>query len=258
METHTLTIINPSIPLSLWQNCSPILQAAVKSAASIQHTEDIVDRTTEPKIATLQKKGGRQSTFGIVKALLIAMNSNLHIDNSLTEANINNIARELTSNNEIRYWLTLADIDLLCRQIVQGRFGKFYGHFSEQEFNDCLIRYCNHRRELHSLQADKDVSSPDTEVLHEVGYSVGKDGRLIVPLDVQKKTPCPQPMYIYDDHGRRRRNPRFHDPNENPGLRTSVRIYRRAIVIQDERQCPWPDALAAAKQEHEQQLQKNQ
>lgn len=193
------------------------MQAAVKTSGSVRDIAEVVGMITEPKIAKLQEKGGNRSTFGIIKAFLVAMNNNLHIDNSLTPANIENIARMLTSDSELRWWLTLADIDLLCRQIVQGRFGKFYGHFSEQEFNDCLRRYCNERTELHRLNNDKsvDVGDPDVlkemgykvdehgniNMLEEVGYKVDKHGNIIVPDErkgVTKKKPL---RYLYDSKG---------------------------------------------------------
>lgn len=204
METTSLVNINPNIPLSFLQASPPILQAAIRTAGSINSLPEIVALSTEPKIATLQKKGGSQSTFGIVKALLVAMNINLHIDNSLTEANINNLARQLTTNDEVRYWLTLADIDLLCRQIVQGHFGKFYNHFSENEFNECLVKYCNERSEIHRIEADKTVCNPNNASLtmKELGYSIDKEGRLQVP-DEMKNRSLPEPPYLYDDKGRR-------------------------------------------------------
>lgn len=190
--------------MSFWQGLPPILQAAVKTSGSVRDIAEVVGMITEPKIAKLQEKGGNRSTFGIIKAFLVAMNNNLHIDNSLSPANIENIARMLTSDSELRWWLTLADIDLLCRQIVQGRFGKFYGHFSEQEFNDCLRRYCNERTELHRLQADKDMPAQgDPAVLEEVGYSVDKHSNIVVSEDIQKKPSFPQPLYLYDNKGRR-------------------------------------------------------
>jgi len=132
------------------------------------------------------------------------MNINLHIDNSLTEANINNLANQLTKNDEVRYWLTLADIDLLCRQIVQGHFGKFYGHFSENEFNECLIKYCNERSELHRVAADKVVCNANeaTLTMKELGYSIDEKGRLQVPEETKNRS-LSEPLYLYDDKGRR-------------------------------------------------------
>ncbi|MCR5588029.1 MAG: hypothetical protein K6F72_00250 [Bacteroidales bacterium] len=207
------------------------MQAAIKTSGSVDSIAEVVDMKTEPKIAILQKKGGNRSTFGIIKALLLAMNVNLHIDNSLTEANINNIAQMLTSNSELRWWLTLADIDLLCRQIVQGRFGKFYGHFSEQEFNDCLTRYCNERTELHRQANDKtiDVGDPvmleemgykvdkhgNINMLEEVGYKVGKKGNIIVPEERQGVAIKKPTRYLYGAKG--------NITGENPAYWASVR-----------------------------------
>lgn len=191
METAiALTDINPNIPLSLWQASSPILQAAIKTAGRVQRIEDVVGMTTEPKISALQQRGGHQATFGIVKMLLVNMNINLHIDNSLTDANIISIAKTLTGE-ELRWWITLADIDLLCRKIVNGYYGKFYGHFGEGEFNDCLKRYLNERRELHRIQAESHPVA-DPAVLEDVnlGYHLGADGQLVVhekkPLQAKK------------------------------------------------------------------------
>lgn len=200
METAALATINPCIPTSLWQASPPILQAAIKTAGRINSLPEIVGLRTEPKIATLQQKGGERAIFGVVKALLVAMNNNLHIDNSLTEANINNLARQLTTNDEVRWWLTLADIDLLCRQIVQGRFGKFYNHFSENEFNECLAKYCHERSELHRINADKNVCDVQA-VQQAVGYTIDHTGRIQVPEDrVGVKEKKPQ-RYLYDEKG---------------------------------------------------------
>lgn len=225
----------------------PILQAAVKTSGSVKSLPEIVDMKTEPKIAYLQQKGGARSTFGIIKAFLTAMNKNLHIDNTLTEDNIINIAQQLTNNDELRYWLTLADIDLLCRQIVQGRFGKFYGHFSENEFNDCLIKYCNERSELHRLQADKDVINPDSgkknvfkpdpEVLKEVGYSMDMHGNLIVPEE-KKGVNDKKPMrYLYDEKGNiKGENPAYwakvkHKDEKTPEEMKEINLFNKKMEM---------------------------
>ena len=206
---------------------------------------------TEPKIATLQAKGGHQSTFGIIKAFIVAMSNNMHIDNSLTETNINNIARMLTSNSELRWWLTLADIDLLCRQIVQGRFGKFYGHFSEQEFNDCLARYCTERTELHRQANDKTVDVGDPVMLEEmgykvdkggniiklekVGYKVDKKGNIIVPEERQGVTTKKPTRYLYDSQGKiTGENPAFwaavkQDDGKTPEELERINLFNRRL-----------------------------
>lgn len=177
---------------------------AIKTAGTVQSVDEIVNLTTEPKIAKLQKSAGERATYGIVKMLLMQMNANLHIDNGLTEDNITSMARYLTSDPELKWWLTLADIDLLCRQIVRGKFGKFFGHFSELEFNECLIKYCNERSDCHRQQNDKAVTTPAQAALtmKELGYSISKDGRLQVP-DEKKESRLAQPLYLYNDKGKR-------------------------------------------------------
>ena len=187
--------------MSSWQGLPPILQAAVKTSGSVRDIAEVVGMITEPKIAKLQEKGGYRSTFGIIKAFLVAMNNNLHIDNSLTPANIENIARMLTSDNELRWWLTLADIDLLCRRIAEGYYGKFYGHFSEVEFNECLVKYCNERTELHRVESDK-CAVPDGAVLEVIGYKVDEHGQLVVPEAMKGNGPKKPMRYLYDAAGR--------------------------------------------------------
>lgn len=203
-DQQALTVINPNIQMSLWQALPPTLQVAIRTSGSVQSLEEVVSLTTEPKLAKLQKCGGERATFGVVKALLVAMNNNLHLDNHLTEGEIIKIARRLTTDPELRWWLTLADIDLLCRRIAEGYFGHFYNHFSELEFNTCLAKYCQERAELHRLEADKTVTntSEDKLKMSELGYSLGPDGQLIVPDEAKERT-LPQPLYRYDDKGKR-------------------------------------------------------
>lgn len=162
---------------------------------------EVVAMTTEPKLAKLQKQAGSRGVYGIIKVLLINMNARLHIDNGLTEENIDCLAKRFTDDAELRWWFTLADVDLLCRRIVAGEYGKFYGHFSEQEFNECLASYCRQRTEIHRQQADKDTA-PDGEVLTEIGYKVDEHGRLVVP-ESAKGSGRKKPMrYLYDAAGR--------------------------------------------------------
>lgn len=246
--------------MSFWQGLPPILQAAVKTSGSVRDIAEVVGMITEPKIAKLQEKGGYRSTFGIIKAFLVAMNNNLHIDNSLTPANIENIARMLTSDSELRWWLTLADIDLLCRQIVQGRFGKFYGHFSESEFNECLIKYCNERTELHRVASDNTSSAPGGAVLEEIGYKVDEHGQLVVP-ESMKGNGHKNPMrYLYDAAGRIvGENPAYWDKarpeksdEEMKLINENNRLQELALKIMDRDNVGFWQATLMARKEMEQ------
>lgn len=148
----------------------------------------------------LKKEGGDVATYNAVRALLVSMSVSLHIGNGLSEQNINDIARRLTTDSEITYWLTLADVDLLCRNIVAGKYGPYYNRFGEDTFNECMVRYCNERNAVHHLLADKKQEA-DPEVLAEVGYKMDTHGNLIVPEKLQgvaKKKPM---RYLYNEKG---------------------------------------------------------
>lgn len=209
--------------------------------------------TTEPKISALQQRGGHQATFGIVKMLLVNMNINLHIDNSLTDANIISIAKTLTGE-ELRWWITLADIDLLCRKIVNGYYGKFYGHFGEGEFNDCLNRYLKERRELHRNQAESHPVA-DPAVLEEVnlGYHLGEDGQIVVHEKKQTQTKKPNRHIFVGDrvlenpaywaaHGVRREK----SPEEIEHMNRSNRFQERICKIIERDHCSIADAILRA------------
>ena len=156
------------------------MQAASNTSCRVKDVGEIVAMKTEPKLAKLSQKGGARSLYGIIKLMLASMSLKMHLADGLSELNTDNIARNLTNNDELRWWFTLADIDLLCRRIAEGYYGKFYGHFSESEFNECLVKYCNERTELHRVESDK-CAAPDGAVLEEIGYKVDEHGRLVVP-----------------------------------------------------------------------------
>lgn len=164
--------------------------------------EEVVALTKEPKLAKLTKEAER-TTHAVVMALIINLANDLHIDNGLTERNIESIADNLTTDAELKWWLTLADIELLCRRIASGYYGKFYNHFSEVEFNECLAKYCQERTEIHRQQADK---APETEQkqlgINEVGYTVDEHGNIKASAALIERS-LPQPLYIYDDRGKR-------------------------------------------------------
>lgn len=155
---------------------------------------------TEPKLAKLSQKGGARSLYGIVKLMLVNMSLKMHLADGLSELNTDNIVRNLTNNDELRWWFTLADVDLLCRRIAEGYYGKFYGHFSESEFNECLVKYCNERTELHRVESDK-CAAPDGAVLEEIGYKVDEHGRLVVPEAMKGNGPRKPMRYLYDAAG---------------------------------------------------------
>lgn len=179
------------------------LAVAWDAAETITDIQQAVNLSGDHKIAKLQKVD-ESKVYKSIGRLLARMVVDLHIADGLSTSNIKNIAKRLTTDDEIRWWLTLADVDLLCRQIVEGRFGKFYNHFSEKEFYDCLIKYCNERSELHRIDADKSVTTPKESTLsmEELGYSIDKNGQLQVPEEM-KDTKLAQPLYIYDDYGRK-------------------------------------------------------
>lgn len=197
MATDTSRAILPS----LWRDCTPTLQAAIKTADSVRTVQDIVALTTEPKLAKLAKEAER-TTRAVIVALIINLASDLHIDNGLTERNIESIADRLTTDGELKWWLTLADVDLLCRRIASGYYGKFYNHFSEVEFNECLAKYCQERTDIHRQQADRAPVETQQLGVNEVGYTVDAHGNIKASAELAERR-LPQPLYVYDDKGRR-------------------------------------------------------
>ena len=170
------------------------------SGESITCVDEAINLPHEQKIAKLQQVD-ETLTYKSIGRILARMVFEQHIADGLSTANIKNIAKRLTTDSEIRWWLTLADVDLLCRRIVEGYYGKFYGHFSEAEFYNCFHQYCNERSEIHRIQADKKPQM-DASVLEEVGYKVDKHGNLSIP-DAVKEKRLPPPLYRYDDKGKR-------------------------------------------------------
>lgn len=176
------------------------MQAASNTSCRVKDVGEIVAMKTEPKLAKLSQKGGARSLYGIIKLMLASMSLKMHLADGLSEFNTDNIARNITNNDELRWWFTLADVDLLCRRISEGYYGKFYGHFSESEFNECLVKYCNERTELHRVESDK-CAAPDGAVLEEIGYKVDEHGRLVVPEAMKGNGPKKPMRYLYDAAG---------------------------------------------------------
>lgn len=177
---------------------------ASRTAVSVRSVDEVVNLTEEPKLFKLQKTGGQMNTAMIIAVMLSKMADDMHLKDGLTEGNIDDIVRRLTTDDDIRYWLTLADISLLCRRIAEGYYGKTYGRFGIAEFNECLMQYCNERRDIHKQHADKVVVNPTEASLtmKELGYTIGPDGNLIVP-DEQKERHLAQPLYLHNDKGKR-------------------------------------------------------
>ena len=168
-------------------------------AGRVTDVAEVVEMTTEPKLAKLQRQAGSRGVYGIIKVLLINMNARLHIDNGLTEEIIDYLAKKFIDDEELRWWFTLADVDLLCRRIVAGKYGKFYGHFSEQEFTECLTRYCCERNAAHFYKADKDAVEEKRQ--EDVGYTVDKEGNLVVPEALKGKGKKKPLRFTYDEAG---------------------------------------------------------
>ncbi len=175
------------------------LQVACRTAGTVKSVEEVVALTEEPKIFKLQKVD-REATYKVVGRILLKMVKDMNLPNGLSSDNLRTIAKRLTDDEDVRYWLTLADISLLCRRIAEGYYGKTYGHFGLAEFNECLIAYCNERTECHRVQNTKTVV--DVKAVQEsVGYTIDKEGRLVVPEENQGvKNSRPQ-RYLYDEQG---------------------------------------------------------
>lgn len=233
----------------------PAMQLACRNAAKMGSITAIVASKDIPSIGMLQKETGDNDLEKVFRYLLAKMREELHIDNGLSNGNIRNIARRLRTDDEIRWWLSVADIRLLCQKIVNGEYGKFYGHFSEQEFYECMIKYCNERNDLHRQQAERHPE-PAPSVLQEVnlGYHIGEDGRLVVHEQQQAKKPN---RYIYDG-SRVRENPEFwsshgvrreKSPEEIEHMNRSNRFQERVCQIIDRDRCSLADAIMRATEE---------
>lgn len=208
------------------------LKNAWESGESIACVEDAISLPHEQKIAKLQQVD-ETKTYKSIGRILARMVYDMHIADGLSTSNIKNIAKRLTTDSEIRWWLTLADVDLLCRRIVEGYYGKFYGHFSEAEFYNCFQQYCNERREIHRIQADKKPQM-DASVLEEVGYKVDKHGQLSVP-DAIKEKRLPPPLYRYDDKGKRiGENPAAWKRKDNTEKTDKVLALAKVFMQEDE------------------------
>lgn len=188
-------------PQIFFQSLPRQIQISCHTAAKVQTVEEIVNLPKEPKIANLQAVD-ETMTYKVVGRILLKMVKDMNLPNGLSSANIIELAKRITTDNDIRYWLTLSDVSLLCRRIANNFYGNTYGHFGIPEFWDCLIQYCNERRECHRRNAEKshiNVVDPSTI---DVGYHVGEDGRLVFHHE-KKESVLDQPLYRYDDHGRR-------------------------------------------------------
>jgi hypothetical protein len=187
---------------------------ASRTAVSVRSVDEVVNLTEEPKIFKLQKTGGQMNTTLIVAVMVSKMADDMHLKDGLTENNIDEIVHRLTTDEDVRYWLTLADISLLCCRIAEGYYGKTYGPFGLAEFNECLIKYCNERTECHRVQNTKTVV--DVAAMRDnVGYTIDKDGRLVVPEENQGVKNSRPPRYLYDENGNIK--------GENPKYWASVR-----------------------------------
>lgn len=231
------------------------LSKAWQSFESVMSVEDAVALPNEQKIAKLQQVDSKL-TYKSIGRILARMVFEQHIADGLSTANINNIAKRFTTDSEIRWWLTLADVDLLCRRITQGYYGKFYGHFSEGEFYECFVKYCNERRDAHRVEAISATPKMDTSVLADVGYKVGKDGKLIVPEEMQGVKQKPQ-RFLYDNKGNiTGENPAYwakvhkeKTPEEMEKINQSNKDLERIMQIMDEWGVSYPDAVLLLKKE---------
>ena len=179
----------------------PDLQVACRQAAKMDSLPAIVGNPDAPSIGKLQKTASDNDLEKVFRYLLAKLREDLHIDNGFTNDNIRAIARRLRTDDDIRWWLSVADIRLLCQKIARGEYGKFYGHFSEQEFYNCMIQYCNERTDLHRNEAESNTPKPDPAVLAEVnlGYHIGEDGHLVIH---ERKPEKPRPpRYLYNAKG---------------------------------------------------------
>lgn len=148
---------NPNIPLSMYQNLPQPLQTEVITAANVNNIEEIKSNSNLHTLSELITLNQSKNILGVVRALIVSMGVNLHVDNGLTNANVNNLADGIVNNPVLQTTLTLADVDLLCRRIVAGDFGVFSSHFSEGEFNQCLKMYLEERSGYTRTRSGKSI-----------------------------------------------------------------------------------------------------
>lgn len=252
--SNALSVAVTSLPTFLSSLPEP-LQKAWESGENIVSVEQAVSLPKEQKIARLQQVD-ETLTYKSIGRILARMVYDMHIADGLSTSNIKNIAKRLTTDSEIRWWLTLADVDLLCRRIVEGFYGKFYGHFSEGEFYECFVKYCNERRDTHRVEAISATPKMDTSVLADVGYKIGKDGKLIVPEESQGVKKKPQ-RFLYDNKGNiTGENPAYwakvhkeKTPEEMEKINQSNKDLERIMQIMDEWGVSYPDAVMLLKKE---------
>lgn len=232
------------------------LQAIITRAQSYAAIGDIVANGEEMKIAKVTQQQGSAPTRSSIIAMLIYMNMQLHLASSLTDDNIRAIADDLTNNPEIKWWLTLADVQMLCRNILNGTYAHYYNRFGLDTFYECFAKYCNERNDIHRQQAESHpVAAP--AVLEEVnlGYHLGDDGRLVV--HEKKEQPKRPNRYIYDN-GKVRENPDFwasygvrreKSPEEIEHMNRSNKFQERICQIIDRDHCSIADAIIRATKE---------
>lgn len=217
---------------------------------------DIVAAKDEMKIAKVAQQQGSAPTRSSIIAMLIYMNMQLHLASSLTDDNIRAIADDLTNNPEIKWWLTLADVQLLCRNILNGAYAHYYNRFGLDTFYECFNKYCNERNDIHRNQAESHPV-PDPAVLEEVnlGYHIGENGQLVV--HEKKEQPKRPNRYIYDN-GKVRENPDFwasynvrreKSPEEIEHMNRSNKFQELICQIIDRDHCSIADAILRATEE---------
>ena len=175
------------------------LQAIMTRGQQYASVSDIVAAKDEMKIAKVAQQHGSAPTRSSIIAMLIYLNMQLHLASSLTDDNIRAIADDLTNNPEIKWWLTLADVQMLCRNILNGTYAHYYNRFGLDTFYECFNKYCNERNNIHRNQAESHPK-PDPYVLEEVDLSYHlEDGRLVVH-EKQPEKKRPQ-RYLYNAKG---------------------------------------------------------
>lgn len=220
---------------------------------------EIVANPAELKIAKVAQQQGSAPTRSSIIAMLIYMNMQLHLASSLTDDNIRAIADDLTNNPDIKWWLTLADVQLLCRNILNGTYAHYYNRFGLDTFYECFNKYCNERNDIHRNQAESNTPKPDPAVLAEVnlGYHIGEDGQLVIH---ERKPEKPRPpRYLYNAKGEIiGNNPAYwasfgirHEstPEEIEEMNRSNQFQQRVCQIIDRDHCDYLTAILRATEE---------
>lgn len=119
----------------------------------VRTTEQAIAIAKSGNIATLfalQRHFGADKVAALLKLFLIELNEVLGLKAPMTEAQIDQVADEIIA----RYrYLTMADINLVCRRIKCGECGKLYDRLTMPQLMSIFADYDNERADIAAQQS---------------------------------------------------------------------------------------------------------